>query len=149
MKLSFAAPLTLTAVLIAALTAGCAVAQSSSIAPGRWTHRSDYTLNNQTVPPAGGGECLSAAAAKDLRATIAARLQRDVVACKITQWSQTGGTLNVGVACDNGQGAATGQVSGPVSADSYELKGVLKGRNEVAGPFTIGVRWSGKRVGAC
>ncbi|MEN2468842.1 MULTISPECIES: DUF3617 domain-containing protein [Burkholderia] len=139
--------------LLAAGLAGFAVsAFAQTVSPGVWHDETAYTLNGKPLPQASGSmpdQCLTDADAKDLRKTMAARMQRDNVNCTITHWDYAGTTLKVALSCANEQGHGNGTVTGAVTPTSYDLKGQLRGQHAQAGAYTLAWTWRGKRVGDC
>ncbi|KML54472.1 hypothetical protein VL15_21035 [Burkholderia cepacia] len=139
--------------LLAAGLAGFAVsAFAQTVSPGVWHDETAYTLNGKPLPQASGSmpdQCLTDADAKNLRKTMAARMQRDNVNCTITHWDYAGTTLKVALACANEQEHGNGTVTGAVTPTSYDLKGQLRGQHAQAGAYTLAWTWRGKRVGDC
>ncbi|ALX14128.1 hypothetical protein P350_21345 [Burkholderia cepacia JBK9] len=139
--------------LSAAVLAGFAISSlAQTVSPGIWHDDTEYTLNGKPLPQGTDpmpDQCLSDADAKNLRKTMAARLQRDNVRCTITNWDYAGTTLKVALSCANEQGRGNGTVTGAVTPTSYDLKGQLHGQHAQAGAYTLAWTWRGKRVGDC
>ncbi|KVN16375.1 hypothetical protein WT09_02010 [Burkholderia stagnalis] len=138
--------------LIAAGLAGFAIASfAQTVSPGMWHDDTAYTLNGKPLPSGDPvpDQCLTDADAKNIRATMEARMRRDNVACTITHWDYAGTTLKVAMSCANAQGRGTANVTGTVTPTRYDLKGQMRGQHAQAGAYTMAWTWRGKRVGDC
>lgn len=139
--------------LVAAGLSGIAFSTfAQTVSPGIWHDEAAYTLNGKPLPqgtdPA-PDQCLTDADAKNLRKTMASRLQRDNVKCTITNWNYAGTTLKVALTCANEQGRGNATVTGDVTSTRYDLKGQLHGQHAQAGAYTLAWTWRGKRIGDC
>lgn len=133
---------------LACVATSTVVAQT--VSPGLWHDETEYTLNGKPLPKGTSPDgCLGESDARDMRATMQARLVRDNMGCKITDWNYVATHLNVGLSCKNAQGSGTMKLAGSVTPTAYDLKGTIKEQNVQLGPITADVTMKGHRVGEC
>lgn len=123
------------------------VVEAQSMSAGQWNAQASFKLNGIPLPPSHSTECLTAAEAKDAKATIEKSLKRS--SCQLNSWVLKKNQLKAEVSCKNSDYDAKGQLSGLFDKQSYDLSGEISGTHKVVGKAIASVQFSGRWMGKC
>lgn len=121
-------------------------AAAQSVQPGLWKAKSSLDLNGIPLPASEHEECVSHAAAKDLRKSIAKELKKK--GCELTKWTVKNKKLDATLKCKNDDLEAEGALTGTVSPKSYDLSGKAEGTFKMI-PSIASLKLSGEWMKNC
>lgn len=98
---------------------------AQSIEPGLWKSQASLELNGVPLPDSKSEKCITAAQAKEARASIQAELKKQN--CLITKWVVKNQKLDAALECKSDDIDATGKLEGDFARKSYKLKGEAQG----------------------
>lgn len=137
----------MTKLLLFIFLTSASLSKAQSMAAGQWNAQASFKLNGIPMPPSHSTECLTAAEAKDAKATIEKSLKHNN--CQLNSWSIKKSQLKADVACKNADYDAKGQLSGLFDRQSYDLSGEISGTHKVFGKAYASVQFSGRWMGKC
>ena len=120
---------------------------AQSFEPGKWTSNESLELNGIPLPSSKDEECITAAQAKDAKATIEKELKKK--GCSLTKWTYKNQKLDAAIKCDNKDMNAVGKLSGKFTNKSYDLTGEANGTDQEILPAVAVLNLSGQWVSYC
>jgi hypothetical protein len=120
---------------------------AQSFEPGLWKAKESLTVNGIALPASSFDDCVSAAEAKDAKATIEKELKKQ--GCVLTKWAVKNQKLDAAITCKSKNIDASGKLTGEFSRKSYDLTGDASGTYMQALPAQAQLKLSGQWVKKC
>jgi hypothetical protein len=130
-------------ILLSTLTS----AQAQSFQPGLWKSKAAFKLNGIPLPSSEGEECITAAEAKDPKASIVKELKKN--GCELTKWNLKGKKLEASLKCKNKDLDAEGSLHGTVENKNYQLQGEAEGTYQGMIPSSATLALTGEWTKTC
>ncbi len=120
---------------------------AQSFEPGVWKSNESLELNGLALPASKHEKCVTAAQAKDAKATIEKELKKQ--GCSLNKWTVKDKKLEAALDCKNDNFEASGTLQGAFASKSYDLTGEAKGTIRQTLPAMAVIKLSGQWLKKC